>query len=77
MHTHLLALGMLVFLIVLALDKVFDLSSTKPGSAERVAARMARIMGEVILIAVVALIPTLIITWIEQRVKRRFGQAGL
>ncbi|PRZ40506.1 uncharacterized protein DUF2871 [Antricoccus suffuscus] len=29
MHTHLLALGMLVFLIVLALDKLFDLSRTK------------------------------------------------
>ncbi|MCG7523396.1 DUF2871 domain-containing protein [Streptomyces sp. OfavH-34-F] len=29
MHTHLLALGMLVFLIVLALDKVFGLSGSK------------------------------------------------
>ncbi|MFA3872672.1 DUF2871 domain-containing protein [Streptomyces sp. MMCC 100] len=29
MHTHLLALGMLVFLIVLVLDKVFQLSGTK------------------------------------------------
>ncbi|MFG2561027.1 DUF2871 domain-containing protein [Streptomyces sp. NPDC048496] len=29
MHTHLLALGMLVFLIVLALDKQFQLSGTK------------------------------------------------
>lgn len=29
MHTHLLALGMLGFLIVLALDKQFQLSSTK------------------------------------------------
>lgn len=28
-HTHLLALGMLVFLIVLALDRVFDLSSLR------------------------------------------------
>lgn len=29
MHTHLLALGMIVFLVVLALDKVFQLSGTK------------------------------------------------
>lgn len=29
LHTHLLALGMLVFLIVLGLDKVFGLSGTK------------------------------------------------
>ena len=29
MHTHLLALGMLVMLIVLALEKVFELSKTK------------------------------------------------
>lgn len=29
MHTHLLALGMLVFLIVLALDKLFELSGSK------------------------------------------------
>ncbi|MEU2249356.1 DUF2871 domain-containing protein [Streptomyces sp. NPDC019224] len=29
MHTHLLALGMLVFLIVLALDKAFGLSGSK------------------------------------------------
>ncbi|MGY0021251.1 DUF2871 domain-containing protein [Streptomyces sp. cg35] len=29
MHTHLLALGMLVFLIVLGLDKVFQLSGTR------------------------------------------------
>ncbi len=29
MHTHLLALGMLVFLIVLALDKLFGLSGSK------------------------------------------------
>ncbi|MFJ3091582.1 DUF2871 domain-containing protein [Streptomyces sp. NPDC086838] len=29
MHTHLLALGMIVFLIVLALDKVFSLSGSK------------------------------------------------
>ncbi|MFJ6071861.1 DUF2871 domain-containing protein [Streptomyces sp. NPDC093065] len=29
MHTHLLALGMLVFLIVLALDKLFQLSGTR------------------------------------------------
>lgn len=29
MHTHLLALGMLVFLIVLVLDKVFQLSGTR------------------------------------------------
>lgn len=29
MHTHLLALGMLVFLVVLALDKLFQLSGTR------------------------------------------------
>lgn len=29
MHTHLLALGMLVMLIVLSLEKLFDLSKTK------------------------------------------------
>ncbi|MFB7758388.1 DUF2871 family protein, partial [Streptomyces sp. NPDC056121] len=29
MHTHLLALGMIVFLVVLVLDKVFQLSGTK------------------------------------------------
>lgn len=32
-HTHLLALGMLVFLIVLGLDKVFGLSGTKAFNA--------------------------------------------
>jgi hypothetical protein len=29
MHTHLLAMGMLVMLIVLALEKIFELSKTK------------------------------------------------
>lgn len=29
MHTHLLALGMLVMLVVLALEKLFELSKTK------------------------------------------------
>ncbi len=33
LHTHALALGMIVFLVVLALDKVFDLSS--PASPSR------------------------------------------
>lgn len=33
LHTHLLALGMLVFLIVLGLDKVFGLSGTKQFTA--------------------------------------------
>lgn len=37
--------------------------------------RMANIMGEVILIAVIALIPTLLITWAERKVHARFGIA--
>ena len=37
--------------------------------------RMASIMGEVILIAGIALVPTLLITWAEQKVGTRFGLA--
>lgn len=36
--------------------------------------RLQNILGEVVLIAVLALVPTLLLRWIERRVQRRYGR---